>query len=59
VLELKTIRVSSHDPKRAFTEGLEQTARYAERSNAGEAHLVVCDERPEHCANREIHVWGV
>jgi hypothetical protein len=71
VLELKTVRASSHDPKRAFTEGLEQTARYAEQSDADEAHLVVCDERPgrswdekiyerpEHCSGREILVWGV
>jgi hypothetical protein len=71
VLELKTIRASSHDPNRAFSEGPEQTARYAEQSNAAEAHLIVCDERPgrgwddkiynrlEHCGGREIHVWGV
>jgi hypothetical protein len=71
VLELKTVRASSHDPKRAFTEGLEQTARYAEQSNADEAHLVVCDERPdrswdekiyersENYSGREILVWGV
>jgi hypothetical protein len=54
-----------------LSDGLEQTARYAERSNAEEAHLVVCDERPgrswdekiyertERCGEREIHVWGV
>jgi hypothetical protein len=45
VLELKTIRASSHDPNRTLSEGLEQTARYAEQSNAAEAHLIICDER--------------
>jgi hypothetical protein len=45
VLELKTIRASSHDPNRALSEGLEQTVRYAEQSNAAEAHLIICDER--------------
>jgi hypothetical protein len=71
VLELKTIRAVPRDPKRILSEGLEQTARYAERSNAEEAHLIICDERPgrswdekiyerpEHLAGREIHVWGV
>ena len=71
VLELKTIRAAQRDPKGILSEGLEQTARYAERSNAEEAHLIVCDERPgrswdekiyertEHHAGREIHVWGV
>ncbi|MDR1874885.1 MAG: ATP-binding protein, partial [Synergistaceae bacterium] len=46
VLELKTIRVSSHDPGGVFSKGLEQTTRYAEQSSAEEAHLVICDERP-------------
>jgi hypothetical protein len=74
VLELKTIRPSSHDPKKALSEGLEQTARYAEQSGAEEAHLIVCDERagrswdekiyyrlqrPEKAGTRDIHVWGV
>ena len=71
VLELKTIREKTRGPKGILSEGLEQTARYAERSNAEEAHLIVCDERPgrswdekiyeriEHHAGREIHVWGV
>jgi hypothetical protein len=71
VLELKTIRASSHDPNRAFSEGLEQTARYAEQSAAQEAHLIVCDERPgrswdekiyersERYADRDIRIWGV
>jgi hypothetical protein len=45
VLELKTIRASSHDPNKAFSEGREQTTRYAEQSNAAEAHLIICDER--------------
>ena len=70
-LELKTIRASSHDPKRAFSQGLEQTARYADQSNAAEAHLIVCDERPgrswdekiydrlQCLGSRQIRVWGV
>ncbi|MDR1376133.1 MAG: AAA-like domain-containing protein [Synergistaceae bacterium] len=71
VLELKTIRQKSRDPNRALSDGLEQTARYAQRSNAEEAHLIICDERSgrswdekiyeraEHRDGREIHVWGV
>jgi hypothetical protein len=71
VLELKTIRASSRSPNKVIPEGLEQTARYAEQSNAAEAHLIVCDERPdrgweekiydraERSGGREIHVWGV
>ena len=42
---MKTIRPASHNPKKALSEGLEQTARYAQQSNAEEAHLIVCDER--------------
>jgi hypothetical protein len=71
VLELKTIREKTRDPGRVFSEGLEQTARYAGQSDAEEAHLIICDERPgksrgekvydriESCGGREIHVWGV
>jgi hypothetical protein len=75
VLELKTIRASSRDPQRALSEGLEQTARYAEQSDAAEAHLIVCDERAgrgwdekiydrvegggENGPRRAVHVWGV
>jgi hypothetical protein len=71
VLELKTIREKKRDPSRVLSDGLEQTARYAQRSNAEEAHLIICDERPgrswdekiyertERCGDREIHVWGV
>ena len=71
VLELKTIREKTHAPGRVLPEGLEQTARYAERSEAEEAHLIICDERRkrswdekiyeriECCGGREIHVWGV
>jgi hypothetical protein len=52
-------------------EGLEQTTRYAQQSNAAEAHLIVCDQRAgrrwdkkiydrlERCDDREIHIWGV
>jgi hypothetical protein len=70
VLELKTIRKKGRTHDRVLSEGLEQTARYAERSEAEEAHLIICDERPgrswdekiyeriELCGNREIHVWG-
>jgi hypothetical protein len=71
VLEMKTIRASSHDPNKALSEGLEQTARYAEQSNAAEAHLIICDERAgrgwdekiydriERNGTRDIHIWGV
>jgi hypothetical protein len=54
-----------------LAEGLEQTARYAERCGADEAHLVVFDRRPgvswdekvfrqeaTH-AQRRIEVWGM
>jgi hypothetical protein len=71
VLELKTIREKKRDPSRVLSDGLEQTARYAQRSNAEEAHLIICDERAgrswdekiyertERCGDREIHVWGI
>jgi hypothetical protein len=71
VLELKTIRASSHDPNKALSEGLDQTARYAEGSNAAEAHLIICDERAgrgwdekiyerlERNGTRDIHIWGM
>jgi hypothetical protein len=55
VLELKTIRASSHDPNRALSEGLEQTARYAEQSNAAEAHLIICDERAKRGWDEKIY----
>jgi hypothetical protein len=70
VIELKTVR-KPRSPERALSEGFEQTARYADRANATEAHLVICDERPgtswdskiyEHTAwsgSREIVIWGV
>jgi hypothetical protein len=71
VLELKTLRENSAGAERTLADGLEQTARYADLSNASEAHLMVCDERRgkswdekiydrfEHRNGREIHVWGV
>jgi hypothetical protein len=85
VLELKTIRdkrrsASSAEQSsikrtpvsdNALSEGLEQTSRYALRSNASEAHLIICDERPgidwdekiyersERCGDIEITVWGM
>ncbi|MDR3265456.1 MAG: hypothetical protein LBT15_05530, partial [Synergistaceae bacterium] len=70
-LELKTLRVKSHSPEKTLSDGLEQTARYADQSNAAEAHLIICDERPgrawderiyeraERRADRDIRVWGV
>jgi hypothetical protein len=70
VLELKTIRAKTSLEK-VIPDGLEQTARYAEQSNATEAHLIVCDERRERnwdekiyeriefAHGREIHIWGV
>jgi hypothetical protein len=71
VLEMKTIRASSRDPNKAFSDGVEQTARYAEQSDATEAHLVICDERPgrgwdekiydriERNEARDIRIWSV
>jgi hypothetical protein len=71
VLELKTIRKRTPVPERVLSEGLEQATRYADRSNATELHLVVCDERPgrewderiyeraEQIKGWEINVWGV
>ena len=71
VLELKTIRERTPAPDRVLPDGLEQAARYADRSNASEVHLIVCDERPgrgwdERIYERakrggdwEISVWGV
>ncbi|MCL2010129.1 MAG: ATP-binding protein [Synergistaceae bacterium] len=46
VLELKTIRERTPAPARILPEGLEQAARYADRSGAEEVHLIVCEERP-------------
>jgi hypothetical protein len=71
VLELKTVRASNHGLEQTIAEGLEQTARYADQSNAEEANLIVCDERPgrswdekiyerqERRSGREIRVWGL
>jgi hypothetical protein len=71
VLELKTLRKGRSSESEVLRQGLEQTARYAARSDAAEAHLIVCDERPgreweekvydrpEEWDGREIHVWGV
>jgi hypothetical protein len=71
VIELKTIRVRTRSPGRVPDEGLEQTARYADRAGAEEAHLMICDERPgrswdekiyertEIRNGRKIYVWGV
>jgi hypothetical protein len=70
VLELKTIR-KNRSPDAVIAEGLEQIARYADASDAGEAHLVVCDERSNRSwdekiyerekmiAGRDIKVWGL
>ncbi|GHV33841.1 hypothetical protein FACS1894187_03210 [Synergistales bacterium] len=71
VVELKTIRVKTYNPDKVLPDGLEQTMRYAKQSNADEAHLVICDERPdktwdekiyervEEYNGRSIKVWGV
>jgi hypothetical protein len=71
VIELKTIREKSHHPGKVLPDGLEQTARYAAQSNAGESHLIICDERPGKTweekvyerigeyNGRSISVWGV
>jgi hypothetical protein len=71
VLELKTIREKTPSPERLLSDGVEQTTRYAEQSNASEAHLIICDERPgrewdekiqersERSGKYEIKVWGV
>ena len=71
VLELKTIREKTVVPSRVLSDGLEQTARYAAQSNAAEAHLIICDERPgqgwdkkiyehsERSGEWEIGVWGL
>jgi hypothetical protein len=71
VLELKTLRKGRSSEKDVLRQGLEQTARYAAQSDAAEAHLIVCDERPgrkwgekvydraEEWDGRKIHVWGV
>jgi hypothetical protein len=70
VIELKTIR-KNRAPDAVLSEGLKQTARYADESNADEAHLVICDERSgrdwdEKIYEREeffdgkiIRVWGL
>ncbi|MDR1740541.1 MAG: hypothetical protein LBR38_01650 [Synergistaceae bacterium] len=66
LLELKTVR-AKRSLNRVLREGLEQTAAYAERAGADEAHLVICDERPgiswdEKIYDRVehgIHVWGM
>jgi hypothetical protein len=71
VLELKAIRDKTPSPDKVLPKGLEQTASYAERSDATEAHLIICDERSgqkwndkiyertERSGGREIMVWGV
>ncbi|GHV38936.1 hypothetical protein FACS1894187_18330 [Synergistales bacterium] len=70
VIELKAIRVKTHNASKVLPDGLEQTVRYASRCNAGEAHLVICDERPgktwdekvyervEEYSGRSVLVWG-
>ncbi|MCL2011074.1 MAG: hypothetical protein FWG71_11110, partial [Synergistaceae bacterium] len=73
VLELKVIRAkrTKAEAKKILSDGLEQTARYAETNDATEAHLIVCDERAgrkwgekiyersERSGSWEIKVWGV
>jgi len=73
VLELKTIRGRTPNPDRVLSDGLEQTSRYAARSGAAEAHLIICDQRigkewnekiyerkeKSTSGDFEIQVWGV
>lgn len=68
VIELKLLRKS---PKMTLTEGLAQTADYADLCNANEAYLILFDRRPnqswntriwqkhETVAGRTIEVWGM
>lgn len=67
VMELKILHKGL---ERTLAEGLEQTADYADRCNADEAHLLIFDRREEVCweqkiwrrreeyQGREIVVWG-
>ena len=71
VLELKIIREKTPVPDQVLLDGLEQTARYAERSGATEAHLIICDERSgrewndkiferaERRGDWEVKIWGI
>ena len=68
VIELKLIRKA---PEAALSEGLAQTADYADRSGADEAYLVIFDRRPGRSWHERIWqrtleqgryvvgVWGV
>jgi hypothetical protein len=68
VLELKLLRKA---PQTTLAKGLEQTAAYADRNGADEAHLILFDRRPkrswdkriwhrtEKHAGRQIGVWGM
>ena len=70
LLELKVVR-EKKSVDRILLEGLEQTDRYADQSNAEEAHLIICDERPDRKWNEkiyersekvgdyEINIWGI
>jgi len=71
VLELKVLRPTGHRGLDAtLAEGLEQTADYADRCRADEAHLILFDRRPgrsweeriwrreERRGERVIQVWG-
>ncbi|MGH9844242.1 MAG: ATP-binding protein, partial [Blastocatellia bacterium] len=68
VLELKLARTA---PDKVIAEGLVQTADYADRCNADEAHLLIFDRRPRRRwsdriyrrarkhQGRPITVWGL
>lgn len=68
VIELKLIRKA---PESALSEGLAQTADYADRCSADEAYLILFDRRPGKCwderiwhrnekqGNRDIGIWGM
>jgi len=67
VIELKLLKKA---PEQTLAEGLAQTADYADRCNADEAHLILFDRRPgrsweeriwrrdERSGEREVAVWG-
>ena len=68
VIELKLLKKS---PEATLAEGLAQTADYADRCGADEAHLILFDRRPGRCweeriwqrqeshNGRSIGVWGM
>lgn len=69
VIELK-IRHEKQKLESIIEQGLAQTAQYADRLNAEEAHLIIFNRNPEmsweekiwqkiaRAQQREIHIWG-